>query len=74
MDGCVIEGDAMLAAGAMLTPGKRLPSRQLWSGRPAKYMRDLTDEAIADMQRGVTGYVHERQDHAAALAAYFKES
>ncbi|MBO9581998.1 MAG: gamma carbonic anhydrase family protein [Sphingobium sp.] len=74
MDGCVIEGDAMLAAGAMLTPGKRLPSRQLWSGRPAKYMRDLTDAAIADMQRGVTGYVHERQDHAAALAAYFKES
>lgn len=74
MDGCVIEGDAMLAAGAMLTPGKRLPSRQLWSGRPAKYMRDLTDEAIADMQRGVTGYVHERQDHAAALAAYFKGS
>lgn len=74
MDGCVIEGDAMLAAGAMLTPGKRLPSRQLWSGRPAKYMRDLTDQAIADMQRGVTGYVHERQDHAAALAAYFKGS
>lgn len=74
MDGCVIEGDAMLAAGAMLTPGKRLPSRQLWSGRPAKYMRDLTDEAIAGMQRGVTGYVHERQDHAAALAAHFKGS
>ena len=71
MDGCVIEGDAMLAAGAMLTPGKRLPSRQLWSGRPAKYMRDLTDEAIADMQRGVTGYVHEGPLHAAALREHF---
>lgn len=69
MDGCVIESDAMLAAGAMLTPGKRLPSRQLWSGRPAKYMRDLSDAAIADMQRGVRGYVREAQDHAAALAA-----
>lgn len=69
MDGCVIEGDAMLAAGAMLTPGKRLPARQLWSGRPAKYMRDLTDEAIADMQRGVTGYVHEGPLHKAALEA-----
>jgi carbonic anhydrase/acetyltransferase-like protein (isoleucine patch superfamily) len=74
MDGCVIEGDAMLAAGAMLTPGKRLPSRQLWSGRPAKYMRGLTDEAVADMQRGVTGYVHERQEHTAALAAHFRGS
>ncbi len=34
MDGCEIEGDAMLAAGAMLTPNKKMPSRQLWSGRP----------------------------------------
>ena len=74
MDGCVIEGDAMLAAGAMLTPGKRLPSRQLWSGRPAKYMRDLTDEAIAGMQRGVTGYVHEGQLHAAALGDHLRGS
>jgi carbonic anhydrase/acetyltransferase-like protein (isoleucine patch superfamily) len=74
MDGCVIEGDAMLAAGAMLTPGKRLPTRQLWSGRPAKYMRDLTDEAIADMQRGVTGYVHEGPLHAGALRDHFKGS
>lgn len=72
MDGCVIEGDAMLAAGAMLTPGRRLPSRQLWSGRPAKYMRDLDDEAIAGMQRGVIGYVHEGPLHAAALAAHFQ--
>ena len=69
MDGCVIEGDAMLAAGAMLTPGKRLPARQLWSGRPAKYMRDLSDQGIIEMQRGVTGYVHEAQAHAAALGA-----
>jgi gamma-carbonic anhydrase len=67
MDGCVIEGDAMLAAGAMLTPGKRLPSRQLWSGRPAKFMRELDDQGIADMQRGVTGYVHEAELHAKAL-------
>jgi hypothetical protein len=32
-------------------------------------MRDLTDEAIADMQRGVTGYVHEGPLHKAALEA-----
>jgi len=68
MDGCVIEGDAMLAAGAMLTPGKRMPSGQLWSGRPAKYMRDLSEADIAGMQRGVKGYVHEGKLHAQALA------
>ena len=69
MDGCEIEGDAMLAAGAMLTPGKTMPARQLWSGRPAKYMRELSETDIAGMQRGVTGYVREGAEHAEALRA-----
>lgn len=69
MDGTVIESDGMLAAGAMLTPGKRLPARQLWSGRPAAYMRDLSDEAIAEMQRGVAHYVLNGRAHAEAVHA-----
>ena len=69
MNGCVIESDAMLAAGAMLTPGKRIAARELWSGRPATKMRDLTDAAIAGMQMGVTHYVLNGQRHAAAIAA-----
>ena len=52
MDGCEIEGDAMLAAGAMLTPGKRIPAGQLWAGRPAKYVRDLSEADIAGMRAG----------------------
>ncbi len=44
MDGAVVEGMAMLAAGALLTPGKRVPRGQLWAGRPAKFMREMTDE------------------------------
>ena len=67
MDGCVIESDGMLAAGAMLTPGKRLPSGQLWSGRPAKYMRDLTPEEMAVNQKGVAAYVEEAKRHKAAI-------
>ena len=69
MDGCVIESDGMLAGGAMLTPGKRIPSGQLWSGRPARYMRDLSPEEIAGNQRGVAGYVEEGRRHKAAVAA-----
>lgn len=68
MDGCVIESDAMLAAGALLTSGKRIPTGQLWSGRPAKYMRDLTPEAMAGMQAGVAHYVENGRLHAAAVA------
>jgi gamma-carbonic anhydrase len=67
MSGAVIESDGMLAAGAMLTGGKRIGARQLWGGRPAAYMRDLTDAALVDMQRGVQHYVHNGQEHKAAV-------
>jgi len=69
MNGCVIESDGMLAAGALLTPGKRILSRQLWGGRPAAYMRDLTDAALADMQEGIAHYVDNGRAHKAALEA-----
>lgn len=67
MDGCEIEGDAMLAAGAMLTPGRRIPAGQLWAGRPAKYLRDLSVEELAGMQAGVSHYVALAKVHAEAL-------
>jgi len=69
MDGCEIEGDAMLAAGAMLTPGKRIPSGQLWAGRPAKYVRELSESDLAGMREGVAHYVALARMHAAALKA-----
>jgi gamma-carbonic anhydrase len=67
MDGCVIESDAMLAAGSLLTPGKRIPSRALWAGRPAKYMRDLSDDDIARNQRGVFEYQKSAQMYRTGL-------
>jgi carbonic anhydrase/acetyltransferase-like protein (isoleucine patch superfamily) len=67
MDGCEIEGDAMLAAGAMLTQGKRIPSGQLWAGRPAKYVRDLTEADLAGMRMGVAHYVALAKRHAAEI-------
>lgn len=44
MDGAVVESRAFVAAGSLVTAGKRVPSGQLWAGRPAKYMRDLTED------------------------------
>jgi carbonic anhydrase/acetyltransferase-like protein (isoleucine patch superfamily) len=69
MDGCVIESDGMLAAGALLSPGKRLPGRQLWAGRPAKYMRDLSDEMVAKLRGGAARYVDYARAHKAAVDA-----
>jgi gamma-carbonic anhydrase len=68
MNGAVIEGDAMLAAGAMLTQGKRVESRQLWAGSPARFVRDLDDAAVMGMRMGVAHYAENAKAHAAALA------
>jgi gamma-carbonic anhydrase len=69
MDGARIESDGMLAAGAMLTGGKVIASRQMWMGRPAAFARDLSDAALADLQMGVKGYVVNARMHAETLAA-----
>ncbi len=42
MDLARVESYGMLAAGAVLTPGKVVKSGQIWAGNPAKYFRDLT--------------------------------
>ena len=69
MDGCVIETDGMLAAGAMLTPGKRIGRGQLWTGRPAAYARDLKPEEIARNRAGAAGYVELAQLHRAEVGS-----
>ena len=71
MSGCTVESDAMLAAGAMLTSGKTVAHRQLWAGRPAKYMRDLSDEALIDMREGVDHYVHNGKAHKGSVKANY---
>jgi carbonic anhydrase/acetyltransferase-like protein (isoleucine patch superfamily) len=68
MNGAVIEGDAMLAAGAMLTQGKRIEARQLWAGSPARFVRELDDAAIMGMRVGVAHYVLNAKAHGAAIS------
>ena len=68
MNGAVVEGDAMLAAGGMLTQGKRIPARQLWAGSPARFVREMDDMQIMGMKLGVAHYVENAKLHARALA------
>lgn len=48
MDHAVVERGAMVGAGAVVTPGKRVKSGEVWGGLPAKYMKDV-GEAERDM-------------------------
>jgi carbonic anhydrase/acetyltransferase-like protein (isoleucine patch superfamily) len=67
MDGCEIESHGMLAAGALLTPGKVIRQRQLWAGRPAKYVRDISDAELEGQALGIVGYVELARRHRQAL-------
>ena len=68
MDGCVIEADGMLGAGALLSPGKVIRGRELWLGRPAKFVRLLSDEEVERNRRGAAGYVELAHLHAGSQA------
>jgi carbonic anhydrase/acetyltransferase-like protein (isoleucine patch superfamily) len=63
MDGATIEATGMLAAGAMLTQGKTIPAGELWAGRPAKKMRDLTDKELTFNQRSAHHYIEVARAH-----------
>lgn len=54
---------AMVAAGSLVTPGKVIPSGELWGGRPAKYMRDMTEKEIAFLPVSASKYAELGQLH-----------
>jgi carbonic anhydrase/acetyltransferase-like protein (isoleucine patch superfamily) len=54
----------MLGAGALLSPGKRIPAGELWAGIPARKVRDLTREEIEFFKVSADRY--------AALAAEYR--
>ena len=66
LNGTVVEGDAMVAAGALVS-GKRIPTGQLWGGSPARFMRALSEKDTAEMRRGAERYVVNGQAYRAAL-------
>ena len=55
MDRVVVEGGAMVAAGAVVTPRKRVKAGELWAGTPARFSRALKPEEL-DYMRWVPGH------------------
>ena len=56
MDGAIIETDSMVGAGSLVTPGKTVKSGELWAGRPAKKVRDLTQQEKDDILDSAVRY------------------
>ena len=63
MDGAIIETDGMLAAGSLLTAHKHIPGGELWAGRPARKMRDLSADEIANNRHIAQHYIEVGRAH-----------
>lgn len=63
MDRAVVESGAWVAAGALVSPGKRIPTGQIWAGNPAHYLRDLTPEEKAFIPVSSQNYVDLAKDY-----------
>lgn len=56
LDGAEIGEGAFIGAGSLVTPGTKIPPGTLAFGRPAKVVRDLTEEDVKEMERINTTY------------------
>lgn len=56
MDGAIVETGGMVAAGALVTPNKRVAAGELWGGSPAKLIRPLSDQEKETLTDGATHY------------------
>ncbi len=57
MDDVHVGAQSLVAAGALLSPGTRIPPRSLVLGAPAKVKRPLTDEEVAGLNLFWKNYV-----------------
>jgi carbonic anhydrase/acetyltransferase-like protein (isoleucine patch superfamily) len=69
MDGAVVEHDVVIAAGALVTPGKRLRSGFLYAGSPAREVRGLSEKEMAYFSYSANNYVRLKDQHIAELEA-----
>jgi carbonic anhydrase/acetyltransferase-like protein (isoleucine patch superfamily) len=57
MDGVVLGKQSIVAAGALVTPGKIIEPQSLWAGVPAKFVRKLTEEELSWLEKSAENYV-----------------
>ncbi|WP_174734929.1 gamma carbonic anhydrase family protein [Mesobacillus harenae] len=61
LDKAEIGEGAFIGAGSLVPQGKKIPPNTLAFGRPAKVIRELTDEDIQDMERITREYAEKAQ-------------
>jgi carbonic anhydrase/acetyltransferase-like protein (isoleucine patch superfamily) len=57
MDGAVIGEGSIVAAGAIVTQGTKVPPGTIYAGNPAKYLKDVSPELNAAIDRTANNYI-----------------
>lgn len=63
LDGVVVEDQVLVAAGALVTPGKRLESGYVYAGSPAKKHRPLSEKERAFFKYSAKNYAALKDAH-----------
>lgn len=67
LDGALVKKSSMLAAGSLLTQGKIIETGELWAGKPAKFLRKLTNEEMKFIKKSAVRYYLLSQEYLANL-------
>jgi len=67
LNGARIGNNSLVGAGALVTEGKSFPDNSLIVGSPARVLRTLTPEAIAQIRNGADHYVRRSREYADRL-------
>lgn len=67
LNGTVIGEESLIGANALIPEGKIIPPRSLVMGSPGKVVRQLTDDDVAKIQRGVASYQRNWKRFAAGM-------
>lgn len=63
LDNAVIGKEALVAAGAVISPGTHVGERELWAGVPARRLRDLTNDDLTRMALAADNYVKHAREY-----------
>jgi carbonic anhydrase/acetyltransferase-like protein (isoleucine patch superfamily) len=74
LDGAVVEDEVIVGAGTVVPPGKRLSSRGLYVGNPARRQRELKREEIEGLLYSARHYVDVKERHRADQVLRVKAS
>ncbi len=63
LDGAVIGKESIVGAGSLVTKNKKFPPRSLIMGSPAKAVRTLTEDEIAELYASAARYVKFKNEY-----------